>query len=114
MFFLLLRNKSVCLGFGQPSRCTFTLFDQLWVYYGYACDVAGRVYDIFYLHVITRSHLHAISVIISKVQYATLALIFGGFLKGLVFKRMDWRNTTLVPGDYLWCRCSAQYFLVML
>ena len=24
---------------------------------------------------------------------------------------MDWRNTKLVLGDYLWCRLSFQYFL---
>ena len=33
----------------------------------------------------------------------------GDFQKYCFFKRMDWRNMTLVPGDYLWSQRNVQF-----
>ena len=34
-----------------------------------------------------------------------------GISKKTVFLKMEWRNTTLVLGDFLWCQRSVQYLL---
>ena len=60
---------------------------------------------------IAGSNIVALAVVTMETSSAFLRNV-GDFQKDCFFKRMDWQNMMLVPGDYLWCQHSVQYFLV--
>ena len=59
---------------------------------------------------IAGSNIVALAVVTMEILSAVLRNQ-GNFQKDCFFKGLDCRNMTLVPGDYLWCRRSVQYFL---